>query len=212
MGCTGRAYGPGRTGRGGGQGDGQGDGQGIRQGPHHRDRVLRRSGRRATFPAVATVSADLTLHPLGGEPRTAAEQVNLFQLVVVAIDPYTNESAWLLETAGRLLTEFSGADCRVAFLVTAPEEDARTFLGPWADRVMVFCDPERTAVEALGIEQIPSLVHVGHDLTVVGAAQGWDPDTWRPVLDNLSAMMSWSRPALPRPGDPGAFAGSPAKG
>ena len=79
---------------------------------------------------MATVSADLTLHPLGGEPRTAAEQVQLFQLVLVAIDPYTNESAWLLETAGRLLTEFSGADCRVAFLVTAPEEDARTFLGP----------------------------------------------------------------------------------
>lgn len=161
---------------------------------------------------MATVSADLTLQPLGGEPRTAAEQVNLFQLVVVAIDPYTNESAWLLETAGRLLTGFSGADCRVAFLVTAPEDDARTFLGPWADRVMVFCDPDRTAVEALGIEEIPSLVHVGHDLTVVGSAQGWDAETWRPVLDNLAAMMSWTRPVLPKQGDPSAFAGSPAKG
>ncbi|MFM7063266.1 MAG: hypothetical protein ACKO04_07210 [Actinomycetes bacterium] len=161
---------------------------------------------------MATVSADLTLQPLGGEPRTAAEQVNLFQLVVVAIDPYTNQSAWLLETAGRLLTEFSGADCRVAFLVTAPEEDARAFLGPWVDRVMVFCDPDRTAVAGLGIEQIPALVHVGHDLTVVGSAEGWDAETWRPVLDNLAAMMSWSRPALPRPGDPGAFAGTPAAG
>lgn len=168
--------------------------------------------RRATFPAVATVSADLTLQPLGGEPRTAAEQVQIFQLVVVAIDPYTNESAWLLETAGRLLTGFADADCRVAFLVTAPEEDARAFLGPWAERLMVFIDPERTAVEGLGIEEIPSLVHVGHDLTIIGSAKGWNADTWRPVLDNLAAMMSWTRPVLPKQGDPSAFAGSPAKG
>ena len=55
-------------------------------------------------------------------------------------------------------------------------------------------------------------VHVGHDLTVVGSAQGWNADTWRPVLDNLAAMMSWTRPVLPKQGDPSAFAGSPAKG
>ncbi|MFM7069515.1 MAG: hypothetical protein ACKOYM_08665 [Actinomycetes bacterium] len=161
---------------------------------------------------MATVPADLILHPLGGEPRTAAEQVQIFQLVVVVIDPYTSESSWLLETAGRILTEFSGADCRVGWLVTAPDDDARTFLGPWADRLMVFCDPERAAVEALGLEQIPSLVHVGHDLSIVGVAEGWDPESWRPVLDNLAAMMSWSRPSLHRAGDPVAFAGSPAKG
>jgi hypothetical protein len=32
------------------------------------------------------------------------------------------------------------------------------------------------------------------------------------VLDNLAAMMSWTRPVLPKQGDPSAFAGSPAKG
>ncbi|NCY17386.1 MAG: hypothetical protein EBX39_11590, partial [Actinobacteria bacterium] len=34
-----------------------------------------------------------------------------------ALDPFTLESSWILETAGRILTAFHGADCRVAWLV-----------------------------------------------------------------------------------------------
>lgn len=139
-------------------------------------------------------------------------QTGLFHLVVVAIDPYTYESSWILPTAGRLLEHFIGADCRVAWLVTAPEADATAFLGPWAERILTFCDPDRTAVTGLGITEIPALVHVGTDLSVIGRADGWDPGTWRPVTDNLGRMMSWSRPNLPRPGDPLAFAGTPVAG
>lgn len=162
---------------------------------------------------MATVPPDLELTPLGGEPRTAAEQCALFHLVIVAIDPYTWESSGrLLETAGRILTEFGGADCRVAWLVTGPEADAESFLGPWAERILTFCDPERKVVSALELTEIPSLVHIGNDLSVIGRADGWDPEAWRKVTDNLGEMMSWSRPRIPESGDPLPFAGSPAAG
>jgi hypothetical protein len=161
---------------------------------------------------VATVPADLQLDPIGAEPLSMSDQVTMFHLVTVALDPYTYESAWILETAGRILEEFVGADCRVAWLVTADEKDARAFLGPWAERFLTFADPERTAVAALGIEEIPALVHVGNDLSIIGKADGWDPEAWRPVTDNLAKMMSWSKPLFPKPGDPLAFAGSPAAG
>lgn len=161
---------------------------------------------------MATVPADLKLEPIGGEPLTMSDQVTMFHLVTVVLDPYTYESAWILETAGRILGELVGADCRVAWLVTAPEKDALAFLGPWADRFLTFADPERTAVEALGVEQIPALVHVGNDLSIIGKADGWDPEQWRPVTDNLARMMSWSRPVYPKPGDPMPFEGSPAAG
>ncbi len=167
---------------------------------------------RATFRAVATVSADLKLQPIGAESLTVSEQVTMFHLLAVVLDPYTYESAWILETAGRVMGEIVGADCRVAWLVTAPEEDARQFLGPWADRFLTFCDPDRTAVEGLGVKEIPALVHVGTDLSVIGLADGWDPKTWTPVTDNLARMMSWSKPLYPKPGDPLPFAGSPAAG
>ena len=67
-------------------------------------------------------------------------------------------------------------------------------------------------MRALELEQIPAVVHIGTDLSVVGKAEGWSPEQWRPVTDNLAEMMSWSKPLYPKPGDPLGFAGSPAAG
>lgn len=161
---------------------------------------------------MTTLPADLELHPIGGGTRTLEELVSLFHLVLVVIDPYTYESSWILPTAGRILTEFDGADCRVAWLVTAPEDDAKAFLGPWADRILTLCDADRQAVEAIGVKGIPALVHIGPDRGVVGRADGWDPAEWRPITDNLARMMSWSRAVYPKPGDPAPFQGTPADG
>lgn len=158
---------------------------------------------------MTTVSADIVLHPIGGEERTLEELTSLFHLVVVAIDPYEYESSWILATAGRILTEYEEADCRVAWLVTAPEEDAVTFLGPWAERMLTLCDPNRIAVNALGITEIPALVHIGTDRSIVGKADGWDPEAWKPITDNLARVMSWSRSVYPKAGDPAPFRGSP---
>ena len=156
--------------------------------------------------------ADLHLDPLGGEPRTVAEWLTTFHLCVVVLDPFTNESSWILETAGRLLKNFSAADVRVAFLVTGTDDEARQFLGPWVDEVLVFTDPERKAVAGLGLTSLPALVHLNTSGALEDSAEGWDPDAWRRVADNLSRILSWSRPQIPAPGDPTPFAGSPAGG
>jgi hypothetical protein len=141
-----------------------------------------------------------------------SDQVTMFHLAAVVLDPYTYESAWLLETAGRILEEFAEADCRTAWIVTADEKDAEAFLGPWAKRFLTLCDPDRELVQALEVSEIPALVHIGNDLSIIGKAEGWDPEQWRPITDNLAKMMSWSRPVFPKTGDPLAFAGSPAAG
>lgn len=136
----------------------------------------------------------------------------MFHLVAVVLDPYTYESSWILETAGRILDEFYEADCRTAWIITADEKDATAFLGPWRDRMLTFCDPERKAVTGLGLDELPALVHIGPDLSLIGKAEGWQPAEWREITDNLARMMSWSRPNFPRPGDPVPFVGSPAEG
>jgi hypothetical protein len=156
--------------------------------------------------------ADLTLAPINGDARTLAEWLKTFQLAIVVLDPYTNESSWILETAGRILTHFRGADCRIAFLVTGPAEDARAFLGPWADKVLTFADPDRAAVQALGLNEIPAFVQIRGDGTIAGAAEGWDPMEWRDVAQGLASAMSWSVPLIPASGDPTPFAGSAAAG
>jgi hypothetical protein len=153
---------------------------------------------------------DLLLTPIGGEARPLEEWLTTFHLASVVLDPYTNESSWILATAARILEGLRGADARVNFLLTADGEDAKSFLGPLADQFLVFADPDRTAVRALGLEQLPAFVFVRVDGTVPAAAEGWDPVAWRDVAETIAGTTAWSRPAIPAPGDPGPFRGSPA--
>lgn len=153
---------------------------------------------------------DLALTPLRGGSRTVAQWLTNFHLCVVVLDPYTNESAWALESAGRVLEHYAQADVRVGWLVTAGADDAVRFLGPWAERLLTFVDPDREVVKALGLSQLPALVHVNMSGAVEGAAEGWDPLAWREVCDNLSRILDWTVPALPVATDPAPFAGSPA--
>src|SRR5262245_39035331 len=123
----------------------------------------------ATDPAP-----DLVLTPLTGEPRAVDDWVTLFPLAVVVLDPFTYESAWLLEEAGRILSSFTAADVRVGWLVTATAGEAREFLGPWADTLLTFVDPERVAVKALGLGTLPAFVLIDMSSKVAAVAEGWD--------------------------------------
>ncbi|MET0728018.1 MAG: hypothetical protein ABWZ76_06935 [Acidimicrobiales bacterium] len=155
---------------------------------------------------------DLALTPINGDPRMIGEWLTTFQLAIVVLDPFTNESSWLLETSGRVLTHFNEADCRAAFLVTGTADEARQFLGPWADKLLTFADPDRVAVKALGLNELPAFLQIRGDRKVAGAAEGWDPLEWREVANALAKDMSWSTPLIPEEGDPSPFAGSSAVG
>jgi hypothetical protein len=161
---------------------------------------------------VTQIDADVKLTALGGETRTIAEWTTTFQLLTVVLDPYTAPSAWILDTAVRFMRVFRGADCRVAFTVTADERDARRFLGPLCDEFLVFADADRELVKALNLERLPALAHVRQDLAIVGIAEGWEPEAWERIGALLGKMMSWSHPKLPQSGDPGPFEGTPAAG
>lgn len=155
---------------------------------------------------------DVQLAPLDGEPRTLAQWLTTFHLAAVILDPFTYESAWLLETSGRILENFRESDCRVAFVVTASADEAREFLGPWTDRILTFTDPDRELVKGLGLNELPAFVHLRQDVQVAGVAEGWDPVEWRNVAVGLAKAMSWSKPLIPGVGDPKPYAGSPASG
>lgn len=156
------------------------------------------------------VPSDTTLTSLSGDTRPIGEWTTTFHLALVALDPFTYESAWLLDSAGRLLRHFAEADCRTSFLVTAGAEDTRSFLGPWAEEMLVYVDPDRTAIKGLGLELLPAFVHVNQGNQVEAHAEGWDPAAWRAVADNLADRTGWLAPAVPAPGDPAPYAGTPA--
>ncbi|MCU0269541.1 MAG: hypothetical protein MUF83_12985 [Acidimicrobiales bacterium] len=161
---------------------------------------------------ATVVDGDVKLAPLTGESRSLEEWVTTFHLALVVLDPYTYESSWILPTAGRILRVYADADCRTAFLVTCNAKDARRFLGPWVDELLVFTDPDRAAVKAMGLETLPAFVHVNQARAVEVKAEGWDPEEWRAVAQNLSTRMGWGAPTIPEASDPAPFEGTPALG
>jgi hypothetical protein len=153
---------------------------------------------------------DLMLTPLKGEGRTIGQWLTVFHLLSVVVDPYTNESAWVLDVAARIMREFQGAAVRVNWIVTSDADDAHAFLGPLASEFLTFADPDRTVVKALGLERLPALVFILMDGSVAAVAEGWDPLEWRKATEGVAAAVKWSKPVIPEPGDPAAFLGTPA--
>ena len=155
---------------------------------------------------------DTVLRPLTGPARPLLQYLTTFQLVLVAIDPFTHESAWLLDTAARILGTFVQADCRVGWLVAGDPDECRAFLGPHADRFQTFSDADRELIKGMGLTRLPAFVHLGMDATVIDAAEGWDPPAWRRVSEGLARVLSWKGPHIPLPTDPAPFPGTPALG
>ena len=124
---------------------------------------------------ASELPADLTLTPLDGDGRTVSEWLTTFHLAPVVVDPYTNESSWILDTAARVLRTLEGADVRVCWLVAADAEGAAAFLGPLAEEFLTFVDPDRVAIEALGVERLPAFAFVMMDGSIAGGGRGVAP-------------------------------------
>lgn len=163
-----------------------------------------------TASATTTVSSDILLDPLQGEARSIEDWVTTFHLSFVVLDPFTRESAILVPTAGRILQNFSGSNCRMAWLLTGTPEQALEFMDNWTNSILTFCDPDRVAIKELGLAELPAFVHINQGLEIVGLAQGWNPADWREVSDNLAKQMKWSRPEVPTSQDPPSFHGTSA--
>lgn len=154
---------------------------------------------------------DLVLSPIDGPGRAVRHWLTVFHLVFVAVDPYREQSVWIVPTAARILSNYEQADCRVAWLVAGDASDARRLLGRWASDILTFTDPDLTAVKAFGLATLPAIVHLAMDGTIVNAVEGWDPAEWRRVTADLSKIVAWTRPVIPMPTDPGPFAGAPIR-
>ena len=167
-------------------------------------------------PTVKQLPTDLTLTPLTsdglGKARPIMDWLTTFHLASVVLDPYTNESSWILRSATRILEQFRSSHARINFIVTAGADDAKAFLGPLADDYLVFCDPDRAAVKAMGLTELPAFVFTRVDGAVAASAEGWEPHGWATVADAIADVTSWTSLDIPAAGDPGAFRGSPALG
>ena len=162
--------------------------------------------------AASELPQDLELTPLNGDGQTVSQWLSMFHLLIVVLDPFTVQSSAILDTASRILATFRGADVRTAFLCTADSEDTKRYLGPLTEQFLTFADADRAVVSAMELDELPALVVVNQAGQLEGVAEGWNPDAWQGVTDDLAEIMAWTGPLLPEAGDPPAFAGSRANG
>jgi len=174
---------------------------------------------RSLVVADATITQlplDLTLTPLTddglGQSRPIMDWLTTFHLASVVLDPYTNESSWLLRTATNVLEHFRDSDARINLVVTAGADDTRRFLGPLTSRFLVFCDPDRSVPKAMKLSELPAFVFTRVDGAVVATAEGWNPPEWAAVAEAIAEYCSWTTVGIPAADDPGSFRGSPALG
>lgn len=165
-----------------------------------------------SLTVATSLPKDLQLKPLDGDARDLADWLTTFHMASVVLDPFTNESSWILKTAVRILEEFRDADVRVNFVVTANAADTRRFMGPLTERFLVFTDPDRTLVKAAGFETLPAFAFIRVDGVMAASAEGWNAAEWRTVSDEICAFTTWRPPTIPTVDDPGPFVGSPALG
>ena len=155
----------------------------------------------------------IELQPVDGAPRALSQLLTTFPLAAVVVDPYTHESSWILDTACRILNVFCEADVRVAFLVAGADvEGAARFIGPLAEQILTLADPHRSIARSMGLEHLPAIIAIRQDGSVIGTAEGWDPESWRTTAADLADMTAWSRPEIPVIGDPAPYAGTAALG
>ena len=63
--------------------------------------------------------------------------------------------------------------------------------------LLTFPDPDRAAINGLGIERLPAFVHVAMDGTIEGKAEGWNPSEWQAIADNLAESHQLVHPRRP---------------
>ena len=134
------------------------------------------------------LDGDPDLNPINGDARPFSDWLTTFPMLVGAIDPYTHESSWLLDTVQRVFHHYRDAGVRVAWLATAPPDGVTSFLGPYAEEFLTFSDEDRVAVKALGISTVPALALIRQDGEIVASAEGWDPKSWREVTSTLDEL------------------------
>ncbi len=147
------------------------------------------------------------LYPLSGKSRTIGQLLTTFHLLFVALDPFTIESAWILQTAARILQTFEQADCRTAWLVTATADECRLFLGPLGQRDTDLRRPRPSGGEGVRPRTAARHCPLGMHGKVYDAAEGWHPLRVARRDRGPGQACQWLAPAIPGPRDPGAVRG-----
>jgi hypothetical protein len=144
-----------------------------------------------------------------GVTRTLDDWATVFNIALVIL-PDRPEAAGFVPVIDRIFATFGDSDVRTIVCVPSTNAIAKRVLGDAVDRWLVWCDPDRTLIDSLGLERLPAFVVLRQDLSLVTSAQGWSPTEWQRVADEIARKEHWTSPVVSGRGDPAPTPGWPA--
>lgn len=150
----------------------------------------------------------LALTSIRGVTRTLDDWATVFNLAIVML-PARPEAAVWVPVIERMYATLGDSDVRTAILVTTNETLTRRILGDAADRWLVFCDPDEALPRGLGLERLPAFVHLRQDTSVAACTEGWSPQAWQDVADEIARSKHWTSPQVADRRNPPPTAGWP---
>ncbi len=153
----------------------------------------------------------IELTNLAGVTRTLDDWATNFNLAIVMLPARAEASAWT-PIIQRIYATFGDSDVRTTVWVPSTAAIARRILGDTANDFLTFTDPDAALATSLGLERLPSFVHLRQDTTLVNCAQGWSVSEWQTVADGIAKHIHWTSPTIsgakgPRPTPGWALAG-----
>jgi len=136
-----------------------------------------------------------------GVTRTLDDWATVFSLALIVL-PDRPEGSSFVPVVERIFATFGESDVRTIVCVPSTTAITKRILGSLVDEYLVWCDPDRALVTALGLERLPAFVHLRQDTTLVAAAQGWSPTEWQRIADQIAKQEHWTSPIVSGPGDP----------
>ena len=155
----------------------------------------------ASGPVAQNPNPQVAITSYKGVTRTLDDWATVFNLAIVIL-PDRLEGAEFVPVIERIFATFGDSDVRTIVCVPATPAITKRVLGAAVDRWLVWCDPERAFVSALGLERLPAFVHLRQDTTLVNAAQGWSPSEWQRVADEIARHGHWTSPVVAGANDP----------
>ena len=171
----------------------------------------RPAGLATLFAVTVKLPDDLMLHPLGGEARELEQWLTTFHLASVVLDPYTNESSWILQERGADPRRLPRLRRRGSTSSSPPTRTTHAaFSGPCATSSSCSAIPTARSSRRRASTELPAFVFVRVDGELVAKAEGWNPPRGA-----TSPRSSPRRPlecaADPDGGRPGPVPGSPRR-
>lgn len=140
----------------------------------------------------------LVLKDINGKEETLYDITEIFEVGFVFVPP-GRDLGGFIPVFDEIFKTLAGSAMMCSLVIALPQEQAQEVVEPYKkdlDKVKIFTDENGALAKSLGINSVPSFVHVGIGGKIVSQVEGWQIDSWQGQLNLSAKHLKWTSPQL----------------